>query len=154
MFASNGEATPPCGVPRVAFFPPLIRRFPRSSVSTTGAFSHILISCSIWPSLMRRATHVISAECGIVSKYFDRSASTTSVCPSSMARETWRTASSALRFGRYPYAASSKSASKIGSSTSIAAVCTTRSRMVGMPSGRWPTPLAFGIITRRTGCGV
>ena len=45
-----------------------------------------------------------------------------------------------------------KSASKIGSSTSLAAVCTTRSRIVGMPSGRSPPP-GFGIITRRTGCG-
>jgi DNA replication protein DnaC len=35
-----------------------------------------------------------------------------------------------------------------------AAVSTTRSRIVGIPSGRWPTPLAFGIITRRTGCGL
>ena len=29
-----------------------------------------------------------------------------------------------------------KSASKIGSSTSVAAICATRSRTVGMPSGR------------------
>src|SRR5215471_12132989 len=29
----------------------------------------------------------------------------------------------------------------------------TRSRMVGMPSGRSPSPLGFGIITRRTGSG-
>lgn len=45
-----------------------------------------------------------------------------------------------------------QSASKIGSSTSLAAVCTTRSRIVGMPSGRSPPP-GFGIITRRTGAG-
>ena len=38
----------------------------------------------------------------------------------------------------------------IGSSTNFAAVCTTRSRIVGMPSGRSPPP-SFGIITRRTG---
>src|SRR5713101_4759288 len=66
MFANSGDATPPCGVPRVAFFPPLIRRCPRSSVSSTGAFSHILMRCSIFPSLTRRATHRRSAECGIV----------------------------------------------------------------------------------------
>src|SRR5206468_7399613 len=65
-FCVQGVATPPCGVPRVAFFPPLHRRCPRSSVSSTGAFSHILTRCSIFPSLIRRATHVISAECGIV----------------------------------------------------------------------------------------
>jgi hypothetical protein len=46
----------------------------------------------------------------------------------------------------------SRSASKIGSSTSFAAVCTTRSRIVGMPSGRSPPP-GLGIITRRTGWG-
>src|SRR5713226_3222146 len=34
----------------------------------------------------------------------------------------------------------------------LAAVCTTRSRMVGIPSGRSPPP-CFGIITRRTACG-
>ena len=48
---------------------------------------------------------------------------------------------------------SSKSASKMGSSTILAAVWTTRSRMVGMPSGRSPRHSAFGIITRRTGSG-
>ena len=48
---------------------------------------------------------------------------------------------------------SSKSASKIGSSTSLAAVWTTRSRIVGMPSARSPPPSGFGIITRRTGLG-
>src|SRR5262245_22344183 len=65
-FCVRGVATPPCGVPRVAFFPPLCRRFPRSSVSSTGAFNHILIRCSILPSLTRRATLVSSADCGIV----------------------------------------------------------------------------------------
>src|SRR6516225_600094 len=61
MFAINGEITPPCGVPRVVFLPPLVRRCPRSSVSSTGAFSHILMRCSIFLSLMRRATHCISS---------------------------------------------------------------------------------------------
>src|SRR5262245_60096455 len=84
-FWVRGVATPPCGVPRVTFFPPLIRRCPLASVSSTAAFSHILIRRSIFPSLTRRATHVISSECGIVSKYFDTSASTISVCPSSIA---------------------------------------------------------------------
>src|SRR4029077_3007405 len=46
----------------------------------------------------------------------------------------------------------SKSASKIGSSNSLAAVCTTRSRMVGIPSGRSPPP-GFGVVPRRTACG-
>ena len=45
-----------------------------------------------------------------------------------------------------------KSTSKIGSKISFAAVCTTRSRTVGIPSGRRP-PFAFGIQCRRTACG-
>ena len=45
-----------------------------------------------------------------------------------------------------------KSASKMGSSTSVAAICATRSRTVGMPSGRC-RPSAFGMYRRRTGCG-
>src|ERR1700736_1995095 len=45
-----------------------------------------------------------------------------------------------------------KSASKIGSSTSIAAVMQTRSRTVEMPSGL-SLPLAFGINTRLIGSG-
>ena len=54
--------------------------------------------------------------------------------------------------GRNPYDTGRKSASKIGSSTSLAACCTTRSRTVGIPSGRLP-PSGFGISTRRTGAG-
>ena len=46
-----------------------------------------------------------------------------------------------------------KSASKIGSSTSFSAACTTRSVTVGMPNAR-SFPLALGIITCRTGAGV
>jgi hypothetical protein len=42
----------------------------------------------------------------------------------------------ALRFGRKPYDVARKSASKMGSSTIVAAICATRSRTVGMPSGR------------------
>ena len=45
-----------------------------------------------------------------------------------------------------------KSASKIGSSTSFRAACTTRSRAVGMPSRR-SLPVALGIIRSRTGSG-
>ena len=36
---------------------------------------------------------------------------------------------------------------------SLTAVCTTRSRIVGMPSDRSPPP-GFGIVTRRTACGL
>ena len=45
-----------------------------------------------------------------------------------------------------------KSASKIGSSTILAAAWATRSRTVGIPNGRVP-PRGFGISTRRAGAG-
>src|ERR1019366_5201530 len=58
----------------------------------------------------------------------------------------------ALRLGRKPYEHGRKSASKTGSSTSFAAICTTRSRTVGMPNGRL-LPSAFGMYRRRTTVG-
>lgn len=58
-------------------------------------------------------------------------------------------ASCILRFGRNPYELSRKSASKIGSMTIFVTICTTRSRTVGIPSGRkFPSP--FGISCLRT----
>src|SRR6202048_1087517 len=68
MLASNGLATPPCGVPRALLLPPLMRRFPSPSRSSIGAFSHSLISRSTAPSAIRRATDFINSLCGIVSK--------------------------------------------------------------------------------------
>src|SRR6516162_2173000 len=50
------------------------------------------------------------------------------------------------------YFSGGRSASKIGSSTSIAAVMQTRSRTVEMPSGL-SLPLAFGMYTRLIGSG-
>lgn len=55
----------------------------------------------------------------------------------------------ALRLGRKPYEVDLKSASKTGSSTSFAAICTTRSRTVGIPSGRF-LPSDFVMYCRRT----
>ena len=52
--------------------------------------------------------------------------------------------------GRNPNDESRKSASKIGSNTSITAICTTRSLTVGMPSGRC-RPSGLGMYTRFTG---
>ena len=72
--------------------------------------------------------------------------------PGSHAARIASSASVALRFGRNPYEHSWKSASKIGSITSFAAICTTRSRTVGIPSGRC-FPSAFGMYRRRTGRG-
>ncbi len=61
-------------------------------------------------------------------------------------------ASVALRFGRNPNDERRKSASKMGLNTSVAAICATRSRTVGIPSGR-RRPSALGIYRRRTSCG-
>src|ERR1035438_6845640 len=74
--ASAGLITPPCGVPRSLSLPPVNRRFPFPSRSSTGTFNHILIRCSMYRSTILRATHCSSSECGMVSKYFDKSAST------------------------------------------------------------------------------
>jgi hypothetical protein len=49
--------------------------------STIGASSHCFNRCRRLPSLMRRASSFISRSWGMVSKYFDRSASTTSSLP-------------------------------------------------------------------------
>jgi len=77
-FCVRGVTTPPCGVPQLLPFPPLTRGLPSSSRSATGTFNHILIRRSMSRSTILRATHLSSSECGMVSKYFDRSASTTS----------------------------------------------------------------------------
>src|SRR6266568_5035409 len=98
-FASKGLMTPPCGVPQVLFFPPLTRGLPFPSRSSTGTFNHILIRCSMSRSTIRRATHCINSRCGIVSKYLDKSASTTSVLPAWSSSCTFWIASCALRFG-------------------------------------------------------
>src|SRR5712691_11087330 len=58
----------------------------------------------------------------------------------------------ALRPGRYAYCSGGRSASKIGSSTSIAAVMQTRSRKVEIPNGL-SLPLAFGMNTLLMGSG-
>jgi hypothetical protein len=63
-------------------------------------------------------------------------------------------ASWARRIGRNPYEHGSKSASKIGSSTSFSAAWTTLSAMRGMPSLRsFPDPPGLGISRSRTGSG-
>src|SRR5215471_15167955 len=74
MLASSGLATPPCGVPRVFRLPPLMRRVSFASRSSIGALSHILMRRRTFRSTTRRATDLINSECGIVSKYLDKSA--------------------------------------------------------------------------------
>src|SRR4030065_1174727 len=66
--ARRGLMTPPCGVPRLLFRPPVIRRFPLSSRSSTGTLSHILIRRSTSRSTILRATDCLSSRCGMVSK--------------------------------------------------------------------------------------
>ena len=69
----------------------------------------------------------------------------------------WRIVSSAwcaARPGLNPWLVGRKSASKIGSSTILAAAITTRSVTVGIPSGRvCPGRPGLGICTRRNGRG-
>src|ERR1035438_3992411 len=95
-FASPGLTHLPCGAPLSSSLPPVTRLFPCSSRSSTGTFSHPWIRCSICRSTILRVTHCISAECGIVSKYFDKSASTISVYPSCRSGATLPMASGAL----------------------------------------------------------
>ena len=120
-------------------------------------------------STMRRAIESISSSCGMVSKSTgsDRvdhigvvlppasagAGSAASAPPGSLHLHCVPADSRTPR-GPYPLRSSSSGwrsqTRRIGSSTSFAAVCTTRSCIVGMPSGRSPPP-SFGIITRRTG---
>src|SRR5215813_12985622 len=67
------------------------------------------------------------------------------VFPSMIAWSTWRTASCAVRFGRYPYDPDWKSASKIGSRISLSAPWTTRSRIAGIDRTRTFLPPSLGI---------
>jgi hypothetical protein len=70
-----------------------------------------------------------------------------------MKRRVSSIASCALRPGRNPYEVGQKSASKIGSSTSLAAIWTILSRSAGMPNLRtFPDP-RLGISRSRTGSG-
>jgi hypothetical protein len=62
-------------------------------------------------------------------------------------------ASCAARLGRNPNEQFSMSASKTGSSTIFTAACTTRSRTVGIDSGRCSRLPGFGMNTRRAGTG-
>ena len=133
----SGEIGAPWGVPFFSsLFRVVLRLLPRLSVSSTGATSHDLIRCSICLSLTRRLTDFINSLCGIVSKYPLKSASIISVCPVLISECTRRIASWALFPGRYANCSDPRSASKIGSSTSTTAICTTRSLIVGTVSAK------------------
>ena len=103
-------------------------------------------------SQTRRSIRTISASWSISSKQLLMSASSTQCAPPFALWRMTSSASWADRFGRKPKLAGLKSASKIGSRTSLAALMSTRSRRLGMPSGLvCPGLPAFGIFTRRRG---
>jgi hypothetical protein len=82
------------------------------------------------------------------------SASSTQSAPLFAATRFASSAWWAERFGRNPKLWGEKSASKIGSRTILAAVMTTWSATLGMPSGRVSPGLpGFGMWTRRSGWG-
>jgi len=91
--ASRGLATPPCGVPRLlpdlpSFAASLAHPAPRPGLQPhLHQMQHL-------PSTMRRATHDISSRCGMLSKYLDKSASTT---PYSLHREAYALSEYRLR---------------------------------------------------------
>src|SRR5271167_4417328 len=65
----TGRLAPDCGMPRRLSHASVVRVFlPRSSVSSTGHSSHILIRCSTRRSTIRRATDFISSVCGMLPK--------------------------------------------------------------------------------------
>ena len=93
------QITPPCGVPcrlGVTFL------FPSLLSSTMGARSQPLLNDRMLPSLTRRATSLSNSRCGIVSKNFDKSASSTSTRPVWTAARIASIACCARRFGRNP----------------------------------------------------
>src|SRR5262249_20823120 len=68
-FASSGEIGEPCGMPRRLSRAAVVRVFlPRSSVSSPGLSSHILIRCSTRRSTIRRATDLRSSACAMLPK--------------------------------------------------------------------------------------
>jgi hypothetical protein len=146
MLANNGEIGEPCGVPD-----PVSVVTPSSSTPTR---SQQRSSFSIRRSATRRATWPSSASWSMEPKQSRTSASSPQSAPrlasALMASHAWW----AERRGRNPKLTGSKSASNTGSRTSFAAVIATRSRTVGMPSGRvlpgWP---GLGMWTRRSGAG-
>ena len=121
--------------------------------SITPASSHCRSSLSTRRSEIRRSTETSAACRGRCCRSSPGCPRRARGCPASLpACGDSPAPASRSRLGRNPYEHARKSASKIGSRTSFAAICTTRSRTVGMPSGR-VLPSAFGMYRRRTACG-
>src|ERR1035437_460650 len=72
IFERQGEITPPCGEPSVAWC--------KRPSSRTPAFSHLSIIRRMTPSVTRRSRKSRRWECGIESKYFSMSISSTHRC--------------------------------------------------------------------------
>ena len=107
-----------------------------------ATFKNAFTSASTRLSPTRARTRSIRAECEISSKQAVMSPSSThSYVLDARKRVSRPWASCARRLGLKPYEHDSKSASKIGSSTSLAAAAR-RDRPVGMPSGRSCLPLS------------
>jgi hypothetical protein len=104
-------------------------------------------------SQTRSSTACINFSCGIASKQLAMSVSTTHRRPRQDSSMSTCRASCAARLGRNPNEQGSMSASKIGSSTIFIAACTTRSRTVGMDSGRCSAVPGLGMNTRRAADG-
>src|SRR6266852_4475330 len=123
MLLRSGDIDPPWGTPVM-----LATETPSSS---TPAFSHIRISRSTLRSLTRRATNLKRKSWSRLPKKSAKSASTTHRAPAFTSLRMTSNAWKAARLGLNPNEHGRKLASKIGSSTSLAAVCTTRSRTEG-----------------------
>jgi hypothetical protein len=131
--------------------PLTLRRTAPSSV--TPARSRARRSFSSWRSTIRSSTARINRSCGIASKRLAMSVSTTQRRPRKHSSRMSRRASRAVRPGRKPKEHGSKSASKIGSITAFAAVCTIRSHTLGIESARRSREPGLGMKTRRVGSG-
>ena len=153
MFDSNGEIGDPCGLPLSLVFVAGRSLLPSTLVACFHRCFQPHLDQAEYPPVAdpsRYRCHEL--------RVGDRVEVTAQVCVNHF-RETRRGAAirHALRrlsprSRRYAYCSGSRSASKIGPKTRTAAICTTRSRIQGIPSGRvlpgWPS---LGMFTLRTG---
>ncbi len=153
IFEAGGEIGAPCGVPFRCLRARLVRHLPPlPPSSSTGVSGHALTGPGMRPSLGGRAMLFTGSACGISPKQSDRAAHDLAVPRVQELADTARrisctpsrTPGMLLRPGP---------ASNIGSSTSMADIRATRSRMQGMPDSRSRPGCLDGIMRRRTGPG-
>ena len=142
MLANSGERGPPWGTPLAVFSS---RPF-----TTTPARRYLPIRDNTRLSWTFLLTHCMSRSWLTVSKNLARSMSTAIRYPSRRYSRSCRTASCAERPGLKPKLDSENSGSKIGVSIWAMDCWTSRSRTMGIPSGRTP-PACFGISTSYLG---